>query len=268
MLDDRAVQAAALRKASRKRRVLGAFLALIGLILLAFSHIGYFGGPLFTDVPATARLPPNRAKLVAVVFSGDAGYQIGMASMIGNRLAADGIPVVGVNTLTYFRTTRTPADATRLVTNAIEHAISFAHADHLILVGQSYGADMLHVGLVYMPAQLRHKVSLVALVVPGETIEFRASPGGILSFNIPDVPALATARSLDWVPTVCIQGVEETISLCPLLSAPNVARITMPGGHSIHWDADGLNTRLLAAIDTSTRNITKVSSGEHAPVIP
>ena len=262
------VQTAAPRKASRKRRVLGAFLAPTGLILLAFWHIGYFGGPLFTDVPATARAPPNRAGLVAVVFSGDAGYQIGMASMIGNRLAADGIPVVGVNTLTYFRTERTPADATRLVASAIEHAIAFARADHLILVGQSYGADMLHTGLANLPVRLRDKISLVALVVPGATVEFRATPGGILSFNVPGVPALATARSLDWVPAVCIQGVEQTTSLCPLLSAPNVARITMPGGHSIHWDADGLNTRLLAAIDPSTRIITKVSSDEHAPVIP
>lgn len=268
MLDDRAVQAAAPRKASRKNRIRGAFLALTGLILLAFSHIGYFGGPLFTDVPATARTAPNRAGFAAVVFSGDAGYPIGMASMIGNRLAADGIPVVGVNTLTYFRTTRTPADATKLVTSAIEHAIAFARADHLILVGQSYGADILHVGLANMPMRLHDKVSLVALVAPGETVEFRASPGGILNFNVPEVPALATARLLDWVPTVCIQGVEETTSLCPLLSAPNVALIAMPGGHSMHWDADGLKPRLLAAIDTSARNITKVSSGEHAPVIP
>ena len=268
MLDDRALQTAAPRRAFRVRRVLGAFLALTCLILLAFWHIGYFGGPLFTDVLATARTPSNRAGLVAVVFSGDAGYQIGMPAMIGNRLAADGIPVVGVNTLTYFRTTRTPADATRLVAAAIEHAISFADADHLILVGQSYGADILHVGLANMAVRIRDKVSLVALVVPGETIEFRATPGGILSFNVPRVPALATARLLDWVPAICIQGVEETASLCPLLSASNIVRITMPGGHPLHWDADGLHARLLAAIDAAVRHITKGSGDEHAPFMP
>ena len=261
-------QVATPRRTTLKRRVLGVFVALAGLILLAFYHIGYFGGPIFTDVPATARTPSNRAGLVAIVFSGDAGYQIGMPSMIGNRLAAAGIPVVGVNMLTYFRTTRTPTDATRLVATAINHAIGIAHADHLILVGQSYGADMLHVGLANLPVQLRAKVQLVALVVPGRLIEFRATPGGTLSFNLSEVSALPTARLLDWVPTVCIQGVEETTSLCPLLSAPNVARITMPGGHPLHWDADGLTARLLAAIATSAGNITKVSGNEHALVIP
>ena len=248
--------------------MLGACLFLIGLIVMGLWQIGYFGGPVFTDVPATARTPPGKAKLVAVVFSGDAGYQIGMASMIGRRLAADGIPVVGVNTLTYFRTTRTPAAATRLIGAAIDHAIAYAHADHLILIGHSYGADILHVGLADLPEHLRHKVRLVALVVPGETVELRASPGGLLSFAFPDAPALATARLLDWVPVVCIQGIEETNSLCPLLSAPNMVSEAMPGGHSMHWDADGLTARLLAVIARSLPIITKVSGDEHAPVMP
>lgn len=268
MPNSRTGQVATLQRTTLKRRVLGVFIALVGLILGAFWHIGYFGGRIFTDVPATARTPSNRAGLVAIIFSGDAGYQIGMPSMIGNRLAAAGIPVVGVNMLAYFRTTRTPTDATRLVATAINHAIAFAHDDRVILVGQSYGADMLHVGLAKLPMQLRDKVQLVALVVPGSTIGMRATPGGTLSFNVSEVPALWTARLLDWVPAVCIQGVEETTSLCPLLSAPNVAKIPMPGGHPLHWDADGLTARLLAAIDTSARNITKVSDYAHAPVIP
>ena len=267
MPNSRTGQVATPRRTTLERRVLAVIVALAGLISLAFWHIGYFGGPIFTNVPATARTPSNGTGIVAIVFSGDAGYQIGMPSMIGNRLAAAGIPVVGVNMLAYFRTTRTPTDATRLVAAAINHAIAFAHADRVILVGQSYGADMLHVGLAKLPAQLRDKVQLVALVVPGSTIGMRATPGGTLSFNVSEVSALSTAHLLDWVPAVCIQGVEEMTSLCPLLSAPNVAKITMPGGHPLHWDADGLTARLLAAIDTSARNITKVSGNEHAPVI-
>lgn len=268
MPNSRTRQVARPRRTTLKRRVLGVFVALAGLILVAFWHIGYFGGPIFTNVPAAVRTPSNRAGLVAIVFSGDAGYQIGMPAMIGNRLAAAGIPVVGVNMLTYFRTTRSPADATRLVGTAINHAIAFAHADHVILIGQSYGADMLHVGLAKLPVQLRDKVQLVELVVPGSTIEFRATPGGILSFNVLGAPALLTSDLLTWSPVVCIQGVEETASLCPLLTSPNVAKIVLPGGHPLHWDADGLTVRLLAAIDTSARNITKVSDYTHATVIP
>ena len=268
MPDDQRAQTATLRRTALAKLLLKGLIGLAGLILLLFWHIGYFGGPLFTDIPATARTPANRAGLVAVIFSGDAGYRIGMAGMIGTRLAADGIPVVGVNTLVYFRTTRTPAGATGLVSAAIEHAISFARTDRLLLIGQSYGADMLHVGLVNLPKQLRDKVQFVGLVVPGKTIEFRATPGGTLSFNVPEVPAMPTARLLDWVPAVCIHGVEEEASLCTLLSAPNVAKIAMPGGHSMHWDADGINTRLLAAIDASSRNITKDSDQAHPAVIP
>nr|WP_276330563.1 AcvB/VirJ family lysyl-phosphatidylglycerol hydrolase [Sphingosinicella microcystinivorans] len=47
----------------------------------------------------------------------------------------------------------------------------------------------------------------------------------------PDAPALDTAASLNWVPTLCLYGEDETESLCPLLPQPNVLSIALPGGH-------------------------------------
>ncbi|NWM24929.1 type IV secretion system protein VirJ, partial [Escherichia coli] len=85
---------------------------------------------------------------------------------IAKRFAADGVPVVGVSSLAYFRQQRTPAEIQKLIADAARRALAFGKADRLMMIGQSFGSDMMHVGLTGLPQDLRAKVKLVALVVP------------------------------------------------------------------------------------------------------
>ncbi|RZT47346.1 virulence protein VirJ [Sphingomonas sp. BK036] len=218
-------------------------LALVVVVLGAtgfLGWLGYFGGPLFTDVPALESATTPRRAFAVVLLTGDLGYKIGMAPQIAHRLADDGVPVVAVNTLTYLRTTRTPAEITRLIARAEQRALRFGHADRVVLIGQSFGADMLHVGLVGLPADLRAKIARVALVVPETTVQFRASPSEVFDYWTPTTDAMPTARRLTWAPLLCVQGVDEAESLCPLLTQANARRIALPGGHPLHRDTDAL----------------------------
>ncbi len=89
---------------------------------------------------------------------------------------------------------------------------------------------------------------LVVLVVPGATVEYRASPSEILTFAMPEADAMPTARKLDWVPMLCLYGREEPASLCPLLHQPNAQVIGMAGGHPLHYDGDGVYAHIAAAM--------------------
>ncbi|MGA1799465.1 AcvB/VirJ family lysyl-phosphatidylglycerol hydrolase [Sphingomonas sp. 4RDLI-65] len=202
----------------------------------AMAWLGYFGGPLFTDVPTTG----PRQRVAAVFLSSDMGLRSGMAPEVMRRLAADGVSVVGVNTLTYMRKARTPAEVTALVARAEVRALRLGDTDRVVLIGQSFGADMLHVGLFGLPPSLRAKIAGIVLVVPEDTVEFRASPGEILDAWTPTTDALPTARALTWAPVLCVSGIEEPASLCPLLTQPNVRRVALPGGHPLHRDVDAL----------------------------
>ncbi|MEG3171093.1 AcvB/VirJ family lysyl-phosphatidylglycerol hydrolase [Sphingomonas sp. ZB1N12] len=222
------------------RRSLLAF-AVLAIAATGFmGWLGYFGGQLFTDVPAITSPAKPRRPFAAVLLTGDLGYKIGMAPQIARRLAADGVPVVAVNTLTYLRKTRTPADITMLIARAEQRALRFGQTDRVVLIGQSFGADMLHVGLVDLAPQLRAKIAKVALIVPENTVQFRASPSEVFDYWTPTTDAVPTARRLDWAPLLCVQGVEETESLCPLLTQANARRVALPGGHPLHRDADAL----------------------------
>ncbi|MBY8822607.1 virulence factor [Sphingomonas colocasiae] len=249
-------------------------LGLLGLLVAALFgfavHIGYFGGPVFTDVPATSPAAPGRGGVAAVILSGDMGFKVGMGPRIARRLAADGIPVVGVNSLAYFRHERTPDEVAALVASAARRALAFGHARRLVLIGQSFGADMLHVGLTRLSPDLRARVRLVALVVPTDTLFFRASPSELFNWAKPDALALPTARALTWVPVVCIHGEDETESLCPLLGQPNVRSVALPGGHPLDGDVDAVHRVLAATIDRvfpRYANITKISGIPHAAII-
>lgn len=234
--------------------------------LIAFAawlgYLGYFGGSVYAAMPAPFhRTAPPRT--VVVLFSGDMGFRLGMGPKIADRLVADGIPVLGVSSLVHFRRERTPAEIQAFVVEASRRALAFGHADRLILIGQSFGADMLQVGATGLPDDLRAKVLMIALVVPGDSVIYRASPAELFNWAAPDAPALPTARELDWAPVACIYGREEDDSLCPHLVMPNVTRIALPGGHPLRRDADGLYAAIRARIAAASANITKSSDTRH-----
>lgn len=235
----------------RKPWLLGglASLAVIVALLIGFmGYIGYFGGVVFVPVPATGRPAPAERGLVAVLLSGDMGFKIGMGPQVAARLAADGIPVIGINSLAYYRVRRSPAENEALIAEATRRALALPGARGVVLIGQSFGADMLQAGLPALPRELRDKVALVALIVPLDTIEYRASPAELFNLAPPDAPALSTARRLDWVPVLCVHGEEETDSLCPLLTMPNVRRVALPGGHPMRHDDHLVHAVLKQAI--------------------
>jgi type IV secretory pathway VirJ component len=99
---------------------------------------------------------------------------------------------------------------------------------------------MLHVALGALPRSDRAGIALVALVVPGATVEYRASPSEIFTFAMAEADALPTARQLTWTPLLCIHGREETSSLCPLLHQANARSVALPGGHPLHGDVDAV----------------------------
>jgi type IV secretory pathway VirJ component len=202
---------------------------LLAAVLGGFAYIGYLGGAVFFDIPAAATA--CKPQVAAVVLSGDMGFRVGMAPRIAQRLAQEGIPVTGVSSLAYFRKERSPEEAAELIDAAVRRALAHGKVDRVILIGQSFGADMLHVGLARMPGAVRAKILMVGLIVPTRTVLYRASPAELFNWATPDASALDTAASLNWVPTLCLYGEEETDSLCPLLHQPNVLSIALPGGH-------------------------------------
>lgn len=240
----------------------------IGLLIF-LTYAGYFDESVMVDVSATARPIPERNRLVAIYVSGDVGYRVALGGEIGRQLAADGIPVIGINSLGFFRFHRTVAELTRLVSEAIRRALASGHADQVVLIGHSLGADALQAGLIDLPHELRSKVRAVVLVVPTDSLYLQITPGEMLDWSEPDASTFPTLRQLTWAPLTCIYGKMETDSPCLRLSMPNVRTISLPGGHQLEWDTNAIHSALLGAINAASySNITKISGRDHQTAIP
>lgn len=234
-------------RTSRAKRWLGAFFLLVATGSIGVADAaGFLGGPSTRFWPAAAPVAYDaRGRTTgAILFSGDMGLQFGTSRKIAARLAASGVPVLGFSSSTKFSTHKTRAEVDQIVADAIRSGLAQTGGEDLVVIGQSFGADMLRVGLVDLPAELRAHIAAIVLVVPGEDAYFRADPLGFAYRGEPD-EGPASAAALDWAPLICVRGARETDSLCPRLTSANVRAITLPGGHFLNNDVDRLVTTLL-----------------------
>jgi len=227
-----------------------AWIGLATLLLAALAFAFYWSaGFLDRDPVQLYGMPerPGTMPVAAIFLSGDMGIRYGMGSYVVESLAGVGVPVYAIATSTMFASRRSAVEVQALLPDAIRETLRRSGAQKVVVIGQSFGADMARVGMTSLPADLRAKVAALVLIVPGSTAYFRADPLGLAYIGTPDVDA-AAAQALTWLPVTCIRGAEEADSLCPSLLAPNVRRITLPGGHFLRMDHDLLVRTVFAAL--------------------
>ena len=214
------------------RRGMLAVAALAALVFAIAAVAGFFDADPEQMFPAQG---DGHRPLAAVLFSGDMGLRFGMGPHIAHALARQDVPVLGVSSPAAFAIDRTRDEVAAIVSDSIRSALERTGAERVLVVGQSFGADIARVGLAALPASLRGRVAGIVLVVPGRDAWFRADPSGMGYRELPDAGP-DDGRALAFAPLLCIRGAAETDSLCPVLGGPNVRTVTLPGGHFLHND--------------------------------
>lgn len=227
-----------------------ATLVISGILLLLLSALALaMAAGFFDRDPIHGFGVDGRSHPVATTyFSGDMGLRFGMGTRVAPALADQGVPVVGIASPTLFNRHRSQADVDRIVSQAIHTTIERTGAQRIVLMGQSFGADILAAGLPSLSAADRAHVAAVVLVVPGTSAYFRADPSGIAYRGTPDAMPADALRNADWAPIICIYGAAEPDSLCPALIGTHVKVIALPGGHFLNNDPDTLIHTIMTAL--------------------
>jgi type IV secretory pathway VirJ component len=239
------------RTAAARRWRRGAWVTgILSAIVVLFVYLaGYFDRDPVHVYPAIGVQSSGTPPIAVVNFSGDMGLRFLLGASTSRGLTQHGIPVVGITTPALFASTRTREQLDAIVTDGIRTALARTGAKRVVVMGQSYGADIVQTGLADLRPSLRAQVAAIVLILPGNTVFYRADPSGLLyDHGTPDSMGATTGNRLTWAPLTCIYGLEETDSLCPLLTIPNARKVGMPGGHNIRHDANGLLAHVLAAI--------------------
>ena len=206
--------------------------AILATALFLLATAAHAAEPLpLVEVPAS-----GAASDTLVVFvSGDGGWAK-LDKAVAKTLAADGMPVVGLNALQYFWKKRSPESTARDLESVIDNYLTKWHKSRVILAGYSRGADVLPFVVNRLAPATRAKLRLVALLAPATKVEFEFHMTDWLHDSSAGLPIKPEAASLAPRPLLCVSGGDDDDSLCRGLAQPGAHVIILPGSH--HFDGD------------------------------
>ncbi|WP_176060898.1 virulence factor family protein [Paraburkholderia sp. BCC1876] len=201
-----------------------------------------------SDLPLIELPAAHPNGLMAIVISGDGGWR-DLDKTIALALQKDGVSVIGMDSLRYFWSEKSPAQTSRDLARIMQTYGARWHAQHIALVGYSFGADVMPFAYNRLPDTLKSKVSLIALLGFAPDADFQIRVGGWLGMPASD-KALKVQPELAHVPPSlmqCFYGEDEKDTLCPALGKTGVEVIRTSGDHHFGRDYNALEQRILSS---------------------
>lgn len=202
------------------------------------------------ELPPPANLAGQHPLIV--FYSGDGGWR-DIDKKIGAYLSDQGYYVAGIDSLRYFWRKKDPHEMAADLDRLIRHYHAEANGNGVILVGYSFGADVLPFMVNRMAAGTKAQVKMISLMGIAEHASFSIRLQGILGANNTDgPPTLPELLKLKGIPIQCIFGEIEKDSVCAQKELDVVVnRIELGGGH--HFDGDYRHTAELIIGADKTR---------------
>ncbi|HAL21912.1 MAG TPA: acid virulence protein B, partial [Stenotrophomonas sp.] len=175
---------------------------------------------------------------LAVFVSGDGGWA-GLDKNVAESLAEHGVSVVGLDSLRYFWTARTPQGFAADLQKIIEHYRQQWHRDKVMLIGFSQGADVLPASINQLEPATRERVQRIALLSVGRKADFEFHVSNWLGGGGDGLPIAPEVARLPTAKTLCVFGEKDADALCPDLPANDgVQKVKLPGDHHFGGDYD------------------------------
>ena len=197
------------------------------------------------DLPLVEVRAKKPGSVYAVLLSGDGGWA-GLDKKVAAALAENGVDVVGVDSLRYFWSERTPQGLARDVDRIVRFYAAQWRKTGVILIGYSQGADVLPFAINRMPPASRRLVTHTVLMALSQKASFEFHVSNWAGSDDDDaLPIRPEALKLSAGKTLCLYGQEEKDSLCPQLPPVNVQARALAGGHHFDGEYDKLAALIL-----------------------
>jgi type IV secretory pathway VirJ component len=197
------------------------------------------------DLPLTVLEAKPAMNTMAVIYSGDGGWR-DLDSEVGGYLQSQGIPTIGVDSLRYFWSERTPQGTADDLAKIIEHYRRQWNVQNVLLVGYSFGADVLPATYNLLPPTDRERVKQITLLGLSHQVDYEISVTGWLG-------AEGAGKGGDPVNDIakidpkliqCVYGTDEGDDPCPTLKDRGVEIAPIEGGHHFDENYQALGKRI------------------------
>jgi type IV secretory pathway VirJ component len=191
-----------------------------------------------------------RTDSFALIMSGDGGWA-GLDQDVAAALSAKGIPVVGLDSLRYYWSARTPEGLAADTDRMIRYYLAHFGKQRVLLIGYSQGADVLPFAVNRLPDATRARVALVAVMGMSDHALFEFHLSSWISDSKSGPPTLPEINRIGGIPVLCIYGADESDSLCPRLDPKKFIIVKLKGGHHFDGDYANLARQILAGANPS-----------------
>ncbi len=189
------------------------------------------------DLPLAELPAKRRGAAMAVIYSGDGGWR-DIDKQIGEVLARNGMPVVGVDSLRYFWHEKAVAQIARDLSQIIRHYSAVWGTEKVVLIGYSFGAGIVPFAVNDLPDEDRARIIQISLLGLEPRAEFEVKlsgwfggePGSGAPLVLPEI----LRQNLGLFQ--CFYGAQEEYTLCPALELAGAETIRTACGH--HFDGD------------------------------
>jgi len=173
-----------------------------------------------------------RGDYMVVFISGDGGWT-GYDQQTVDAFAERGAPVVGLDALKYFWEKKSPSQLASDVTKVIETYAEQWKKQKVILVGYSFGADVMSFAYNRLPESLKVNVSAMGLLSPSKDTDFEIHVSDLLSFSESDkgLSVPGEINQVEGTKVICFFGKDEDDIPVKAISTKKARVVYLQGGH-------------------------------------
>ena len=183
--------------------------------------------------------------LLAIVLSGDGGWR-DIDKTVSEKLQSAGVSVVGWDCLRYFWSRKSPEQVARDLGATIDTFLSRWGGSKVVLVGYSFGADVLPFAYDRLSPETKTHIVQLSLLGFSTAADFEIRVAGLVGAGpsqeaLPTEPALAP---IDPTMIQCFYGADEDDTACRFLQG-KAEVIRTAGGHHFDGNYGALAQRIL-----------------------
>lgn len=174
----------------------------------------------------------NNDAPIALLISGDGGWYR-FEQSIADRLANIGIPTLGLDSRKYFWERKSPEETAAYITKELLRYAKEWGRKKFLLIGYSFGAEVVPFLITRFPRELRSEVVSAVLLSPETTTDFEIHISNMLGLGNPKDIYKVTDEIVkaQMVPILIIYGDGEKSKVPALLSGTTVKVVKIPGDH-------------------------------------
>ncbi|MGA1803825.1 AcvB/VirJ family lysyl-phosphatidylglycerol hydrolase [Rhizobium sp. HT1-10] len=184
---------------------------------------------------------------IAIIYSGDGGWR-DIDKEVGSYLQDQGIPVVGVDTLHYFWSERKPQETADDLGRIIDYYTKHYKVQHVVLIGYSFGADVIPASYNLLKPKQREQVVQMSLLSLSRKVDYVISVMGWLGASSEGKGGdpLKDLKKINPKIVQCVYGSDDDEDVaCPDLKGTGAEVVAMAGGHHFDDDYETLSKKII-----------------------